>query len=101
MDKVETKFTSAQKVIDKIEFSFASVQNKIVELSLYSTHTYRDPFRDVELDVVFSNQDGTELRVPAFWAGENTWKARFSSHPALSAVSAEFQDALPEWLLAA
>ena len=62
-----------------VEFSFTGVQNKVVEVCFLTTHMYEDPFRNVELDVVFSNEQGTELRVPAFWAGENTWKARFSS----------------------
>src|SRR4030095_15249496 len=34
---------------------------------------------DVSLDLVVSAPDGSELRLPTFWAGENIWKARFAS----------------------
>ena len=53
--------------------------NQMIELSFASTKTYADPFNDVELDVSFTAADGETLRVPAFWAGEQTWKARYAS----------------------
>jgi hypothetical protein len=33
----------------------------------------------VELDAVFAAPDGSEARVPAFWAGGNVWKVRYAS----------------------
>jgi hypothetical protein len=53
--------------------------NRMVELTLEATRTYPDPFNDVTLDVIFSDPKGRELRVPSFWAGGNTWKARYAS----------------------
>ena len=38
-----------------------------------------DPFNDVQLDVVFTDPHGSEHVVPAFWAGEQTWRVRYSS----------------------
>src|SRR5439155_3492038 len=36
-------------------------------------------FNEIELDVLFTAPGGQALRVPAFWAGERTWKARYAS----------------------
>jgi hypothetical protein len=54
-------------------------QNVAVELTLTSKGIYVDPFNQVTLNVVFSDPKGAELRVPAFWAGSNVWKARYAS----------------------
>jgi len=53
--------------------------NMVVETSFQSQKPYANPFIDVELDVVFSAPDGTALKVPAFWAGGDTWKVRYAS----------------------
>lgn len=54
-------------------------QNRICEWSYTSRKVYRDPFNDIEVDVVFTAPDGEEKRVPAFWAGGKTWRVRYSS----------------------
>lgn len=48
------------------------------EWGFHSTRTYPDPFQDVDLDVVFSDPDGAEIRVPAFWSGDRSWRVRFA-----------------------
>src|SRR5258706_5771112 len=53
--------------------------NVMVELKFTASHTYADPFNEVALDVNFIDPKGSELRVPAFWAGSNLWKARYAS----------------------
>lgn len=53
--------------------------NVMVEVTLTAKQSYADPFNDVTLDVVFIEPKGRELRVPAFWAGTNIWKARYAS----------------------
>jgi hypothetical protein len=50
----------------------------VAEWSYSSGKAYADPFNDVELDVVFTDAQGHEQRVPAFWAGEQTWRVRNS-----------------------
>ncbi len=50
----------------------------VTEWSYSSGKVYTDPFNDVELDVIFTDPQGHEQRVPAFWAGEQTWRVRFS-----------------------
>ncbi|HTM52920.1 MAG TPA: DUF4038 domain-containing protein [Pirellulales bacterium] len=60
--------------------SVPSVQaNKTLELTFVSKKAYSDPFNDVELDVVVTAPSGEPARVPAFWAGGQTWKLRFAS----------------------
>ena len=50
--------------------------NQICEFSFTSSKTYPDPFNEVELDLIFTAPSGDPLRVPAFWSGGNTWRAR-------------------------
>src|SRR5436190_13011301 len=53
--------------------------NVIVEFTFRASHVYNDPFNQVTLDAVFRDPQGTERRVPAFWAGTNVWKVRYAS----------------------
>ncbi|QGZ94936.1 DUF5060 domain-containing protein [Terricaulis silvestris] len=47
------------------------------EATFESAKSYENPFRDVDLDVHFT--DGTQSwRVPAFWRGANRWGVRFA-----------------------
>lgn len=39
---------------------------------------YADPFSDVDVDVHFTAPDGTNMTLPAFWDGGDTWRARFA-----------------------
>src|SRR2546429_450404 len=57
---------------------FAS-QNGPTEGAYTSYKTYADPFNDVQLDVVVTCPDGSEQCMPAFWAGENTWRVRYAA----------------------
>jgi hypothetical protein len=53
-------------------------RNCMTEWSFRSGRTYADPFNEVELDVIFRSPGGEELQVPAFWAGEQSWRVRFA-----------------------
>ncbi len=53
-------------------------QRCVIEWSFTSGKVYADPFNDIELDVVFTNPQGREQRVPAFWAGEQEWRVRYA-----------------------
>jgi len=68
--------------------------NRMVELAFTSDKAYADPFNEVDLVAVFRTPAGETLRVPAFWAGGNVWKVRYSS-PAvgLHAFRTECSDA--------
>jgi hypothetical protein len=57
-------------------------QNVVAEWSFESRKPYNDPFNEIDLDVVFSGPGGQVLRVPAFWAGDLSWRVRFASHVA-------------------
>ena len=50
----------------------------VMEWSVASGKPYADPFNELDLDVIFADTDGREWRVPAFWAGGQTWRVRFS-----------------------
>jgi hypothetical protein len=53
--------------------------NVMVELSWTSKVDRTDPFNQETLDVVFTEPGGKSRRIPAFWAGGKTWKARYAS----------------------
>ncbi|NOY82068.1 MAG: DUF4038 domain-containing protein [Kiritimatiellaeota bacterium] len=55
-----------------------TMQNCVAEWHFTSRKSYADPFHDVELDVIVTDPDGAEHRVPAFWAGGATWRVRYS-----------------------
>jgi hypothetical protein len=56
--------------------------NRPVEISFDSVRSYEDPFNEVILDVLFTEPQGQQMRVPAFWAGGNIWRVRYASpHP--------------------
>ena len=51
-----------------------TVTSTVAEIAFQSARNYRDPFRDVTLDIVFTEPSGRTLVVPAFWAGAGAWK---------------------------
>ena len=65
-----------------------ATQYNVIEWSLTSGKGYGDPFNEVEVVVVVEGPDGRELRVPAFWAEEQTWRVRFAPPSAGTAQSA-------------
>jgi len=56
-----------------------AIRNCAAEWAFETAKAYADPFNEVELDMVVTDPDGEELRVPAFWAGGQQWRVRFSS----------------------
>lgn len=49
------------------------------EAEFQSPVSYERPFYDVEFDFVFTHKESNkELRIPAFWDGEDTFKVRFA-----------------------
>ncbi|MCP4643192.1 MAG: DUF4038 domain-containing protein [bacterium] len=53
--------------------------NAIAEIAFTSTAAYDDPYNETELDIILTSPRGTERRIPAFWAGDGTWRVRLSS----------------------
>ena len=60
-------------------YALSSMQNCLAEIELTSQTAYADPLNDVEVSVIFEDPDGASYEVPAFWAGHQTWKARYAS----------------------
>jgi hypothetical protein len=54
-------------------------QKTFTQITFTSSKPYADPFNEVELDVVFTTPSGKEIRVPGYWAGGDTWCARYAS----------------------
>lgn len=54
------------------------VVNHVIELTFHSAVAYADPFQQVEFQVECTAPDDSTLLVLGFWAGEQTWKVRFS-----------------------
>jgi hypothetical protein len=52
---------------------------KRCEIVLHSTKDYENPFMDVNIDAIFTHEDGTVITLPGFWNGDNEWKVRFAS----------------------
>jgi hypothetical protein len=48
------------------------------EIVLHNNKTYANPFMDVDIDAVFTHEDGTVISLPGFWNGDDEWKVRFS-----------------------
>ncbi len=50
----------------------------VTEWSYTSTVQRDDPFNTVDLDVVFTHENGDTWHVPAYWAGSGEWRVRFA-----------------------
>lgn len=59
--------------------SLVTQQNQVIEWAYQSAKTYKNPFYDVELHAIIRASDDSEMRLPAFWAGENEWRFRFAA----------------------
>ena len=53
--------------------------NSMVQVTFTARKPDADSFNDVELNVVFTTPKGDTRRVPAFWAGGQTWRVRYTS----------------------
>jgi hypothetical protein len=54
------------------------VQNRVSEWGFRAAKPHADPFNEVELDVLITDPQGRQDRVPAFWAGDQDWTVRYS-----------------------
>jgi hypothetical protein len=58
--------------------AMATQRSEVFETSFESSKEYKNPFVEIEVDVIFS--DGKkQWKVPAFWDGGKTWKVRFAA----------------------
>ncbi|HOZ46448.1 MAG TPA: DUF4038 domain-containing protein [Candidatus Hydrogenedentes bacterium] len=55
-------------------------QNTVIEIPFMAAALHEDPYNGVDVDVIARWPDGHTVRIPAFWAGDNVWKFRFSAH---------------------
>lgn len=57
----------------------STMANVPIELNLRFTRPLSDPFNEAEVDVLFTDPEGEEKRVPAFWSGGEFWRVRYAS----------------------
>jgi hypothetical protein len=48
------------------------------EITLEAVNIYQNPYIDIAIDAIFTNDKGDSLVRPAFWDGGNKWKIRFT-----------------------
>lgn len=60
------------------EANYTVEQWKRVDIILQSTGEYANPYLDVEINAVFTHENGTVITIPGFWNGEQEWRVRFS-----------------------
>jgi hypothetical protein len=53
--------------------------NCVAEVTLTTGKSYANPFQEVTLDALITTPDGQQVKVPAFWAGGDQWRFRYSS----------------------
>jgi hypothetical protein len=53
--------------------------NRVAEFSFAAGKQRENPFAEIEVDAIFEDEHGNSWKVPAFWAGDMVWKARFAS----------------------
>ena len=53
--------------------------NVPIEFSLQAARPHRNIFQEVDVDVVVSGPRGEYGRIPAYWAGDNVFRIRFSA----------------------
>jgi len=84
--------------ISALSFAAENLQtveaNRVAEITFVSEKTYQNPFMEVVLDALITTPNGAQLRVPAFWVGDNRWVFRFASDkPGLYAWTLDCSDA--------
>ncbi|HZZ72521.1 MAG TPA: DUF4038 domain-containing protein [Pirellulales bacterium] len=72
-------FSAAATVLTAAAAEPTTQANVTVELKFTAETPVAHPFSEVTLDVLFTQPDGTELKVPAFWAGGQEWRVRYAS----------------------
>lgn len=53
--------------------------NRIAEWHLTGVRERADPFGEITLDALLRDETGREIRLPAYWDGDRTWRFRFSA----------------------
>ena len=60
-------------------FVHNSEANLVVDIPFQARKSHANSFIDVNLDVVFTDPEGTQMAVPGFWVGKDQWKVRYAS----------------------
>ncbi len=63
----------------RVQLPLRTQSNMMVEVAFTSQRSHTNPFLEVQLDVQFTDPNGATKKAPAFWAGGQTWKVRYTS----------------------
>lgn len=66
-------------LVEPADDAVGAEANVPVEIALTARRPHADPFNHVTVDVTFTDPLGVPRKVPAFWAGGDTWKVRYAS----------------------
>lgn len=55
------------------------MQNQVAEFTFRSAISHTDPFNSIKMKATFTSPDAAAIAVPAFWAGGDRWRVRYSS----------------------
>src|SRR5215472_15956242 len=77
--EASTAPTPNSKSATALPRTYYATQWIVQEWAFTSGKAYSDPFNQVELNVIFADPQGQEDRMPAFWAGDQTWRVRYSA----------------------
>ena len=55
------------------------LKRQITEWHYISSKARKDPFNEIQLDVIITDEEGNVYTIPAFWGGEQEWRVRFSA----------------------
>ncbi len=50
----------------------------VYEITLKTENTYENPYTEIDVWALFTNEKGDSLKRPAFWDGGDIWKIRFT-----------------------
>jgi hypothetical protein len=62
-----------------VNYLLKAPQWEEITLELTASDVYGNPYTDVDVYAVFKHNDFGEIKRPAFWDGEKSWKIRFAS----------------------
>jgi hypothetical protein len=69
----------ARREVDAAEgYTRYAMARCVAESTFTSGKAYTDPFNEIELDVIFTDPQGQERRMTAFWGGRQAWRVRYS-----------------------
>ena len=75
---LSTSIFTGVSVFAEEEADYTVEKYNVVEIFLISAKKYENPYIDVDIDAVFTHEDGTQIKTPGFWKESTRWAVRFN-----------------------